>query len=129
MIVSTAHRAVRNAATIALADTGAGAAHIQFFTARSGTLLGQRMLQKPCAILTPEGRIALAPAPVSAADLLVASGTPGWACWCNGDGVVIAEGAVTGADGVGPFKLSGTGPDLMLYAGGVVQLLSPALLG
>ncbi len=58
-----AHRAARNAASIALADTGAGVASIKLYDAPSGgTLLAVRNLAKPCATVTAAGRIVLAQA-------------------------------------------------------------------
>lgn len=127
MIISTAHRAARNAASIALADAGPAASAVRLYTAEDGALIGQRTLAKPCGVITGQGRIQLVPA--AAADLVAATGKPTWATWCDGYGAVVAAGAVTAEDGDGPFKLSGTGPDGTLYAGGIVQLVSPALLG
>ena len=58
-----AHRAARNAASIALADTGAGVASIKLYSAPSGgTLLAVRNLAKPCGSVNAAGRIALAQA-------------------------------------------------------------------
>ena len=127
MIISTSHRAARNAATITEADAGSGASVIKFYTVEGGSLVAQRTLAKPCGVLTDQGRIQLLPS--ATVDLVAATGKPTWGTWCNGHGEVIAAGAVTGEDGEGPFRLIGTGPDLVLYAGGIVQLVSPALLG
>lgn len=127
MIISTAHRAARNAASIAVADAGPAASSVKLYMADGGPLIGQRTLDKPCGVITDQGRIQLMPATV--ADLVVATGAPTWATWCDGHGAVVAAGAVSGEDGEGPFKLIGTGPGLVLYAGGIVQLVSPALLG
>lgn len=127
MIISIAHRAARNAASIALADAGPAASAIWLYASEGGVIIGKRTLAKPCGVITDQGRIQLMPA--ATADLVVATGIPTWAAWCDGHGAVVAAGAVTGDDGDGPFKLSGTGPDGALYAGGIVQLVSPALLG
>ena len=123
--ISTAHRAARNQASIDLAGVG-GASTIQLYTEQGGTLLAVRTLAEPCGTITAEGRIQLLPAAVN--DLVAATGTPTWAEWCNGAGVPIAGGAVTDEAGAGPFRLAGTGT-MIIYAGGVVVLASPALLG
>lgn len=125
MIITTAHRATRNQASIALADVG-GPSTIKLYTELGGTLLAVRTLAQPCGTITAEGRIQLAPAATN--DLVVTTGTPTWAEWCNGAGVAIAGGAVTDEAGAGPFKLAGTGT-MIIYAGGVVALAAPALLG
>ena len=56
---TTAHRAARNAASIAMADTGAGVASIKLYVASGGTLLAVRNLAKPCGTVNGAGRIAL----------------------------------------------------------------------
>lgn len=127
MTISQAHRAVRNQASIDLADQGAGSACIRLYTAEGGTLLAQRTLAKPCGTLTGDGRISLQPA--ATPDLVVATGIPTWGEWCDGNGVPIWGAAVTGADGAGPIKLAGTAPSLTIYEGGIVALATPALLG
>lgn len=127
MIISQAHRAARNQASIDLADQGAGNAAIRLYTEAGGTLLAVRTLAKPCAALTVDGRISLQPA--ATPDLVAATGIPTWGEWCDGAGVPIWGAAVTGADGAGPFKLAGTAPNLTIYEGGIVALATPALLG
>lgn len=123
--VTTAHRAARNQASIDLADEG-GASTIKLYTEQGGTLLATRTLAQPCGTITSEGRIQLMPAATS--DVVAVTGTPTWAEWCDGAGVPIAAGAVTDEEGEGPFKLEGTGT-MVIYAGGVVTLASPSLLG
>lgn len=138
---SPALRAARNAASIALADTGAGSASIKLYTAEGGTLLAVRQLAKPCgAVREADGRIELAQA--GSDDLVLASGAATFATWCDASGAPIASGAVTDADGntgapgsltpapggVGAFVLGGTGGGTTLYAGGIVRL-SIALIG
>ena len=59
MTISVAHRAVRNAASIALADAVAGASSVRFYDAQGGALLGQRTLATPCGSINAEGRIVL----------------------------------------------------------------------
>ncbi|MBV7539852.1 hypothetical protein [Acidovorax sp. sic0104] len=127
MTISSAHRGARNQASITLADTGPGQSTLKLYSEAGGILLAMRTFAKPCGTITAEGRIQLLPA--AANDLVVATGTPTWGEWCNGSGVPIWGAAVTGEDGPGPFKLLGTGPGLTIYAGGVLTLLSPALLG
>lgn len=126
MNITLAHRAARNQASIDLADAGAAASSIKLYDAQGGTLLAQRTLAKPCGTITTDGRISLVAA--SADDLVVATGAVAWAEWCNGDGTAIAADAVTDDAGAGPFKLAGTA-GTMIYAGGVVALATPALLG
>ncbi len=121
------HRAVRNAASIAFADTGPGASCIKFYDAPGGLFLGVRQLAKPCGAITPEGRIQLLSAAVN--DLVAAEGVPGWAEWCDGAGVPIWGATVTGEDGDGPFKLQGTGPSQRIYPGGFIGLLPTTLIG
>lgn len=135
LALSTAHRAARNAASIGLADTGAGASTIKLYDAQSGTLLAVRTLANPCgAVREVDGRIDLAQAVLD--DLVIATGGVSWAEWCDGTGTAISTGTVTdeagnytnaqGAvvahpDGIGAFTLAGT-TGTTLYAGGVVRL-------
>ena len=86
MIISTAHRAARNAATIALADMGAGPSSIKIYD-ENGVLLAVCRLAKPCGTITEQGRIALQQS--SQPDLVLATGTPSRGEWCDGDGVPI----------------------------------------
>ena len=123
--ISVLHRTRRNEASIALANEGAGASKINLYDTAGGTLLGVRTLADPCgAIVAATGRIQLAQATTD--DLVVMNGSAGYAEWVNGDGVVIATGAVTDAAGAGPFKLTG---GTALYAGGILRLVEPALVG
>lgn len=126
MNITTAHRAARNQASLDLANTGTGPSSIKLYDGQGGALLAQRNLADPCGEITPEGRINLLPA--STTELVQTTGAVAWAQWCDGDGVAIASGAVTDAAGAGPFKLAGT-MGTMVYAGGVVALATPALLG
>lgn len=134
------HRAARNAASIALADTGASAASIKIYTSEGGTLLAVRALAKPCgAVRELDGRIALTQA--TADDLVLESGAATYATWCDAGGAPIASGMVTDADGntgapgsltpapggVGAFVLGGSG-GTQLYEGGIVRLTT-ALIG
>lgn len=131
-----AHRAARNAASIALADTGAGPSTIRLYTAQGGTLLAVRHLQKPCGQITAN-RIELLPAETP--DLATATGGAAWAQWCDGTGAPIAGGHVTDAQGnytdaqgdlvahpagLGVWILASTDeqPGTKVHAGGVVQL-------
>lgn len=142
LINTTAHRAARNAASIVLADTGAGTASVKIYTAAGGTLLATRQLAKPCgSVREADGRIELTQA--GSDDLVLATGAATYATWCDATGTAIASGAVTDADGntgapgnltpdpegdIGAFVLNGTGGGTMLYAGGIVRL-SIALIG
>lgn len=143
LVNTQAHRAARNAASIALADAGAGNASVRLYTTDGGTLLAIRTLAKPCGIVRPsDGRIELA-ALSDPTDVAVATGAARWGQWHDGSGVAISGGRVTDTDGnvtdgdgnlvpdpdgVGPFVLSGGEPGTMVYAGGLV-LLSVALIG
>lgn len=126
LAITTDHRAVRNQASIDMADAGPGPSSIKLYTAEGGTLLGTRTLAKPCGAITAEGRIALLGAGVQ--DLVVASGSATWATWCDGSGALIAAGGVTDEAGEGPFRLKGA-TGTAVYEGGVVALDSTALLG
>ena len=126
MNITAAHRAARNAATIATADAGAGNSSIKLYNAEGGTLLGTRTLAKPCGTLNGAGRIVLQ---LSAAQEMVAEdGTATWAEWCDGDGTPIATGTVTDETGAGPWVLEGTA-GTQVYAGGVIGLSATALIG
>lgn len=126
LLITPAHRAARNQASIDLASNGAGAASLRLYDAQGGTLLAVRRLGAPCGTLTAEGRIALQAA--AGHDLVLVTGHVAWAEWCDGDGQPIAAGAVTDAAGDGPFRLAGSAGTL-IYEGGVVLLATPALLG
>lgn len=142
MVNTQAHRAARNAASIALADEGAANSVIRVYTAQGGTLLATRQLGKPCGTVRPsDGRIVLETG--DATDVAVATGAATWAEWCDGSGVAISAGRVTDPDGnitdgsgnvvpdplgVGPFVLGGGAPGTMVYAGGLV-LLYAGLIG
>ncbi len=126
MNITPAHRAARNAATIATADAGSGNSSIKLYTAEGGTLLGTRTLAKPCGVVNGAGRIVLQ---LSAAqEMVAADGTATWAEWCNGDGDPIATGTVTDETGAGPWVLEGTA-GTQVYAGGVIGLSATALIG
>lgn len=139
LINTQAHRAARNAASIALADQGVGNSVIKLYTAPGGTLVATRQLGKPCGSLRPsDGRIVLETG--EATDVAVATGAATWGEWCDGSGIAISGGRVTDPDGnitdgagnvvpdplgVGPFVLGGSGGTTggtMVYAGGLVLL-------
>lgn len=142
LVNTQAHRAARNAASIALADQGAANSVIRVYTTPGGTLLATRQLDKPCGTVRPsDGRIVLETG--DATDVAVATGAATWAEWCDGSGVAISAGRVTDPDGnitdgsgnvvpdplgVGPFVLGGGAPGTMVYAGGLV-LLYAGLIG
>lgn len=111
LINTPAHRAARNAASIALADTGPGVASICLYTAQGGDLLALRKLQKPCAQLTalPDGRIALLQAGDD--DLVLADGVATWGAWVDAAGTPISQGHVTDAQGrIGPPRQRNPAP-------------------
>ena len=140
LTLTQAHRAARNAASIALADTGSGNSSIRLYDAPSGVLLAVRQLAKPCAVVRlADGRIELIQASVD--DVVLQSGGAAWGEWCTGAGVTISAGHVTDASGnttsagtttahpsgIGAFVLSGA-TGTQLYAGGIVRLAA-ALIG
>ena len=140
LTLTQAHRAARNAASIALADTGSGNSSIRLYDAPSGVLLAVRQLDKPCgAVRLADGRIELTQAAID--DVVLQSGGAAWGEWCTGAGVTISAGHVTDASGnttsagtttahpsgIGVFVLSGT-TGTQLYAGGIVRLAT-ALIG
>lgn len=136
---TVAHRAARNAGSVALADVGSGNSSIRLYTAEGGTLLATRTLDKPCGTTRPvDGRLVLA---MGAEDMVaVNTGAATWGEWCDGNGLAIAAGRVTDPDGnitngvgdvvpdplgLGPFVLGGSGGatgGTMVYAGGLVHL-------
>ena len=126
MSISRDHRAARNQASINMADAGPAASAVKLYAAQGGTLLATHTLAKPCGAITVDGRIQLLPAATT--ELVTTTGAPTWGEWCNGYGVPIWGADVTDEAGTGPFKLAGTG-SMILYAGGVVTLSTPALLG
>ena len=140
LTLTQAHRAARNAASIALADTGSGNSSIRLYDAPSGVLLAVRQLDKPCgAVRLADGRIELTQAAVD--DVVLQSGGAAWGEWCTGAGVTISAGHVTDAsgnttsagataphpDGLGAFVIAGA-TGTQLYAGGIVRLAA-ALIG
>lgn len=129
MSSSRDHIAARNQASITLADSGPDASCIKLYTAPAGQLLAVRTLAKPCGVITAAGRISLQQAPAD--DLVLATGEPAYAEWCNGHGVKIESFIVTPENGAGPIRILGVADkdSAMIYEGGLVLLASPALLG
>ena len=121
LLISTAHRAARNQASITLAGA---TSTLRFYTAEGGTLLATRTLANPAGTINAQGRIVLA---ASAADLVAETGSVGWAEWCDSAGAVMAAGTVTDQAGAGDFKLAGTS-GTTVYQGGRV-LLDDVILG
>ncbi len=95
MTISTAHRAARNAASIAMADAGAGPSSVKIYTEQGGLLLAVCRLAKPCGTINVQGRIALQQA--AQQHLVLATGTLSWGEWCDGNGVPIFGAAGTDA--------------------------------
>lgn len=121
LLISTAHRAARNQASITLAGA---ASTLRFYTAEGGTVLAMRTLANPAGTIDAQGRIVLS---ASAADLVAETGSVGWAEWCDSAGAVMAAGTVTDQAGAGDFKLAGTA-GTTIYQGGRV-LLDDVILG
>lgn len=130
LAITIAHRAARNAASIALADTGAGNSAIKVYTAppaSGGVQLAVIALQKPCGVVTPEtGRITIAP-DLASQPLCVGTGVAAWGEWVDGDGTPIGAGAVAaeGSSEDACFYIIGTQPgSTQLWAGGTLSLAS-----
>lgn len=141
LALTQAARAARNAASIARADEGPAPSTIRLYDAQGGTPLAVRALAKPCgAVRESDGRIQLAAASANT-DVVLATGVATWGEWIAGDGVVLAAGQVTDAEGnasdgmgalvptgdIGPWVLAGTS-GTQLYEGGLV-LLQSGLIG
>ena len=124
LTLTTAHRAARNAASIAHADAGAGNSTLRLYAAEGGPLLGTRTLNKPCGTVNAAGRIVLS---ATANDLVAETGSVTWAEWWDSAGSVMAAGTVTDQAGSGDFKLAGTS-GTTIYQGGRV-LLDDVILG
>lgn len=127
LVISIAHRAARNQASLTLADAGAGASTIKLYSAKNGTLLGTRSLQSPCGAVNVSGRIELH-ADTDIVDLMQTAGAIAWAEWCDGDGTVLLGGTVTDESGDGPIKMPGTN-GTTVDAGGIITLVEPVLIG
>lgn len=120
--ISVAHNNARLAGTVAYADTGLDPSRIQFYdtaqpafgAAPGGTPLAEAVLAKPCGAVVANALVLDQADP--AGDLITATGVAVWARWVNGNGDVVADGAVTDAAGAGPFKVAGTS-GTTLYAG------------
>lgn len=130
LALSIAHRAARNAASVALADAGAGSSAIRIYTAApasGGTLLATIALQKPCGVVVPEtGRVTLAP-DLANPPLCMATGAAAWGEWVDGDGTPIGAGTVAaeGSSDDACFYIIGTQPgSTKLWAGGTLSLAS-----
>ena len=142
---TTGHRAARNAASIALADAGAGASTIKLYSEQGGTLRATRTLAKPCGSIRPaDGRLVLIAS--EDADIAEGTGPVTWGAWCDGNGNPLSWGRVTDPDGnitdgsdvvvpdpegVGPFVLGNLDPAVTgtkVYAGGLV-ILYAGLIG
>lgn len=114
--ITAEHHAARNAASIALADAGPGAASLRLYDG-AGMLLGTCLLAKPCGTLLADGAILLQPA--LEPEIAVASGAAVRMDWCDGHGAPMASGTVTAAGGGGDFELVGTS-GTQIYAGAQV---------
>lgn len=114
--ITAEHHAARNAASIALADAGPGAASLRLYDG-AGMLLGTCLLAKPCGTVQADGAILLLPAPEP--EIAVASGAAVRLDWCDGHGAPIASGTVTATGGGGDFELVGTS-GTQIYAGAQV---------
>ena len=124
LAITTAHHAARNAATIALADSGPGYSTLRLYDGAS-VYLGACALAKPCAEVQPDGTLMLLPN--IEPEIAVASGVAVRLEWCDGAGVAIATGTVTELGGGGDFELVGAS-GTQIYAGAQV-LLQAVVIG
>ena len=124
LTLTNAHKVVRAAASVALADAGDASSCIKIYTAQGGTLLAIRRLAEPCATISAAGVITLRTS--ADQDLVTTSGVATFATWVDGNDNAIASGLVTDAAGAGPFKLGGTN-GTQLYQGGIVQLATSTI--
>lgn len=117
------HRAARNQATIDLADRGSSNSRICMYDAPGAgrVLLATVLLAKPCGTLNASGQIVLQQD--ASEQLATGDGQPTWGEWEDGDGAMVASGAVTISTGSGPFTLAGAAPGTtQVYAGAVITL-------
>ncbi len=126
--VTQGHNEARLAATRDQLDTGAGGAHIQIRSgskptnvgdAATGTLLAAFELTKPCGTIASN---VLTLTVVSDA-IILASGTPGYARWVDGDGNVVMDTDVSLPSGSAEVRLS----SMTFTADSLVTLLSAQL--
>ena len=116
--ISQEHNAARLAATVAFADAGLSASRIDYFDA-SDNWLATVTLAEPCGEVEA-GVLQLRQADPSG-DMIAASGIAAQARWYNGDGLLVASGAVSDESGTGPFYVQGTA-GTQIYAGGKLVL-------
>ncbi len=132
MEISAAHNTARLQATLTFANTGTANPTIEFYAttrpafadASGGAPLVVVTLAKPCGSVAG-GVLSLIQAD-PAGDLVTVTGSPLWARWLNGDGVIVAEGNVSDDAGAGDFRIAGTS-GVSLYAGGSLLLGTTAL--
>lgn len=121
------------AATLAFADSGAGASVIRLYATTQpatgadpgGAAMAEILLDKPCGLLGA-GTLSLVPAD-PAGGMVLSTGLPRWARWARSDGALVADGTVTDVANGGDFVVvdAVTSPgetSPTLYAGGRVLL-------
>lgn len=131
--ISVQHQDSRLQGTVAFADSGPTNSTIEFYATAQpspgldagGPALATVVLAKPCGTVSG-GVLTLAQLDL-AGDMATGTGTLLWARWLNGNGVMVADGAVTDDLGTGDFKIAGAS-GTVIYAGGSV-LLGTTLLG
>ena len=112
--VSSALREAHLAATVALADSGSGNSYIVVYNAAAAPLATLH-LAKPCG--TVSGAVLRLSQQEPGGDLIAETGIATSASWFAGNGILVAQGAVTDESGPGPFILGGSA-GTQLYAGG-----------
>ena len=120
--ITVEHNDYRLMGTLAFADEGPLASRIQLFATTWAAVgddpgappLVEAVLTKPCGAVVGHALVLTQAAP--GGDMVLVQGSALRARWLNGNGAIVAEGAVTDEAGVGPFKVSGT-TGTLLYAG------------
>jgi hypothetical protein len=110
LIIAPDLKATLLTAVKAAIDSGTGG-YVAIFDA-SEQELGRVVLAVPCGTVA-DGKLTLNQADAGA-DMVTATGTAAWAEVRDSSDTALLAGACTGADGAGPFKIGGSGIDLLL---------------
>lgn len=135
LTITTALRAARNGATLALMDAGGAGqpAVAELYAGMRGDVGGSVRVASapfahPAAVLQEDGSLLLS---IAAEVLASADGAPNWVRVKNGLGVVLFEGDVTLPGAGGDFQLAPSGvaspTSTQVWAGGALQLASGSL--
>ena len=111
MRIAPTLQAAQIQATLARAETGAGAARIRIYAtarpaqpgAHGDTPMCEIELPKPCGAIAG-GALVIAPGAIG---MVLQPGIPRWAEWLATDGAVLMDASVTDADHGGDFTVAG----------------------